>query len=108
MSQGKPNPLIQCSICNRSFTLNKSLYRHLREKHDKVWSEDPAVQKETDCQELCALCGCTFSTRQSLKQHLINIHHEDAEGLLNSRLICPSTGCDQTFLTQRLLRSHLT
>jgi len=58
-----------CSTCGESFAGLKLLSNHKNEEHMKFKREDDASSTQ-----FCDKCGVTFSSRQSLKHHVIVIH----------------------------------
>lgn len=57
-----------CTICNKSFTTNNSLKRHINKKTPCVLPNSSI--KTTNFQ--CIECNKCFTTNQTLKNHILN------------------------------------
>lgn len=112
-----------CSICEKSFTRQDKLVRHLKEVHDvyKLAGQEKArsfacpscnetfSRKETMMRHFqtkhqkslytCSVCNKEFSRKDSLQRHMNEVHKEE------KRFKCPD--CPLTFSRKEILEDHL-
>eukprot|EP00095_Tigriopus_kingsejongensis_P002665 maker-scaffold1023_size69924-snap-gene-0.17 protein:Tk02665 transcript:maker-scaffold1023_size69924-snap-gene-0.17-mRNA-1 annotation:"zinc finger and scan domain-containing protein 2 isoform x3" len=116
----------QCDLCGETFTNNFLLKNHRIQKHTKdfpfncpdcgygtVWKQAFDMHRKTHLREqgfledetkealwfFCEKCGHKFSTRDSLKYHVLKVHEKVQE-----RLQCKD--CDKVFANRVRLSRH--
>ena len=112
--------LYKCEICNKHFTHETGLKRHLP-VHDEDYqftcttcSSYYKTREEFDAHNaayhygvhLCATCGKTFTLKSSLRDH--SLKHKNSEQSTSRRLfICSFEDCGKKFIRQTLYQDHL-
>jgi RNase P subunit RPR2 len=82
----------KCDLCDKSFTRNAHLKRHVQVNHEKAKPNIPS--SEVSCQ----ICNANFANKYSLKKHVKRVHEV-------KQYSCGE--CDKTFHKNHLLRSHM-
>ncbi|GFQ86500.1 d-ribitol-5-phosphate cytidylyltransferase [Trichonephila clavata] len=59
--------LIQCSLCAKTYTMNKNLYQHMRKVHNVNPQMKGKIRCPLDCEE-------NFSSHKDLRKHLETLH----------------------------------
>ncbi|GFU41528.1 d-ribitol-5-phosphate cytidylyltransferase [Nephila pilipes] len=59
--------LIQCSLCPKTYTMNKNLYQHMRKVHNVKPQMKKKLRCPLDCEE-------NFSSHKDLRKHLETLH----------------------------------
>lgn len=89
-------PLFECPICNRGFSFQRSMERHVRGVHEN--------RRDFKCEaEGCNKC---FRSRYELNEHVNNIHTDESEKKRSSldKLTCDV--CDKVCKTPKVLYCH--
>nr|GMC84232.1 transcription factor IIIA-like isoform X1 [Ipomoea batatas] len=97
--QGK---LFECTVecCNRKFSFQSNMKRHVKEMHDQCDSSNIDSPKQYVCSE--AGCGKVFKYASKLKAH------EDSHVKLETvEAICTEPGCLKYFTNQQCLKEHI-
>ncbi|XP_034236595.1 uncharacterized protein LOC117642470 [Thrips palmi] len=89
---------VKCSLCDSTYVHKKSLYRHMRTKHDC----DPPSEEKIG--EVCYVCDKVFSSISVLNRHLREQHKVQPQ-TKRSKLLCPS--CDVMFPSSTSMDMHL-
>jgi len=71
----------KCSLCERNFTRNSSLRRHIRGFHSGEGTQLPSLKRgrmttahRQTIAFKCSTCDGSFSHRQSLSRHMRTVH----------------------------------
>uniref|UniRef100_A0A2S2NDC4 Zinc finger protein n=1 Tax=Schizaphis graminum TaxID=13262 RepID=A0A2S2NDC4_SCHGA len=91
---------LKCKECNKTFSLNKSLYAHSRKFHG-IELVAPKIQNYN-----CEYCDKKYSKERYLSEHLQNIHGTRISKK-STRIICPYDACEERLYSFVKLRSHL-
>jgi uncharacterized Zn-finger protein len=93
-SQG--NQQFQCSICNKTFSTNTNLQRHIKTVHEKI-------KRFT-----CAHCPKSFYRKEHLQRHIARCHTFTNDSTTNSNrpFECDIDNCGKFFKTKRDLKLH--
>ena len=78
-----------CEICERTFSLKKTLRNHIKYVHEKMKNFS------------CDICAKTFGMKEHLKRHIEDMHEEHGENFHSS------DKCDSSFRKENSLKLHI-
>ena len=87
------NQVVECPVCNKKLSAPKYLKSHM----NIHTGHRPFI---------CHICGKSFTSSDSCRSRVRNVHPKDSSGPREKRFKC--TFCDHTTFSQHLLRKHVT
>ena len=96
------NKPYSCSLCDKSFSLNDNLQRHLNVHLANENSE--TVHEGNISLLLCSHCGMKFGRSDQLKRHIASVHERNT--LVHKCSLCDYVGYTKNDLTSHVNRVH--
>lgn len=90
--------MVQCPYCDREYTQNKSVYRHIRNEHDSNYKPNKPLY-------ICDECKNSYSNKIELISHIKEQHAHNKTSVRRQKIICSI--CHTTFPRYEEYEKHL-